>query len=162
MLGLFLITLFFLPLPVLTVAEKDKFNQILIPMVLDKTFTIEYIHSVQKTPVQEKFILAPGNKIILTETTFQSFGVGTPFLADEGTLVNKNGTFVLTDLSRSFESINLGFLPLTKHTIVYRNDTYNFSDYFKPNSLIIVQAEQYTPAKIIWQVLGCRREVRID
>lgn len=148
-----MVTLFCLPLPVLTVSEKDRANQIILPMLFDRTFNIEYIHSVQKTPVQECFVLAPDNLIQLTSTAFQSLGVGTPFLPEEGTLVNVGGTYVLSGMNRKFERINLGFMPLTKHTLVYRNKRYVFDDYFKPSSLVIVHVEQYTSAEILWQML---------
>ncbi|MCR3954900.1 MAG: DUF1850 domain-containing protein [Gudongella sp.] len=43
----------------------------------DKSFTIKYIHSVERTPVWEMYTIEEG-EIVLEETVFQSYGAGLP------------------------------------------------------------------------------------
>ncbi|WP_003542662.1 DUF1850 domain-containing protein [Desulfotomaculum nigrificans] len=152
-----LLLLFLVPLPTLLVSEQAGSPVLMLPMLFDKTCSLEYIHSVLKTPVRENFVLAPGNQLQLTSTTFKAYGVGTPYLPSEGKLENHHGEFVLTGLKRRFKEINLGFVPLNKQVLVYRGKKYPFSSYFKADSLVKIQVKPCTVAKIIWQMtLGGR------
>lgn len=145
-----LLALFLVPLPTLLVSGEQD-TVLVLPMLFDKTFSIEYTHSVLKTPVQEHFVLAPGNDLLLTSTTYKSLGVGTPFLPEEGKFENRNGQFVLTGLNRHFKEVNLGFMPLAKQALLFRGKRYNFENYFESGSLIKLHVKQYTMGKILWE-----------
>ncbi|ABO51714.1 conserved hypothetical protein [Desulforamulus reducens MI-1] len=150
--GLLLISLlamFFIPVPTLLVGQQQGKPDIVIPLIFDKTFTYEYLHSVLKTPVQENFLLAPGNNLLLTSTAFKSYGVGTPFLQGEGELENRNGQFILKGQNRRFQQLNFGVIPFTEPALLYRGGRYNFKDYFKAGSLITLKVKTLTPAKIL-------------
>ncbi|MEW6698179.1 MAG: DUF1850 domain-containing protein [Bacillota bacterium] len=147
---LVLLALFLIQVPTLLVSEQQGGAILAIPMLFNDTFTYEYIHSVLKTPVQENFILAPGHDLILTSTTYQSLGVGTPFLPGEGKLENRNGLFVLKGQNRHFPQVNLVFLPLTKQALIYREKRYNFEDYTEPGSLIKLESTSCTLVEIFW------------
>ncbi|MGM0395998.1 MAG: DUF1850 domain-containing protein [Bacillota bacterium] len=43
----------------------------------DNSFTVKYIHSVERTPVWEMYTM-DGGEIVLRETVFQSYGAGLP------------------------------------------------------------------------------------
>lgn len=148
-----LLALFLVPVPTLLVSVQNGNPVLVLPVLWEKTFTLEFTHSVLKTPVQEHFVLAPDNELLLTSTTYKSLGVGLPFLPEEGKLVNEHGVFVLTGLDRHFQEINQGFMPLAKQALLFGGKRYDFKDYFKPGSLVRLQVKQYTPAKIIWQKL---------
>lgn len=146
-----ILALFLAPIPTLLIGEQNQEPVLAIPMVGDKTFYLEFTHSVLKTPVQEYFILAPDNTLLLTSTTYKSLGVGLPFLPEEGELENKDGLFVLKGLNRKFETINQAFNPITKQNLVYKGKHYLYQDYFKSGALVRVQLKQCSLAKIIWQ-----------
>ena len=56
-----------------------------VPAAPGTSFTIHFIHSVQKTPVLENLeINDEKDGFNLLSTKYQSFGVGLPFLAEEG------------------------------------------------------------------------------
>ncbi|SHE98838.1 DUF1850 domain-containing protein [Desulforamulus putei] len=155
-----LAVLLLVPLPTLLLSSQQGEPVLLLPMLFDQSFTVEYIHSVNKTPVQEHFILAPGNDLLLTSTTFKALGVGTPFLPEEGKLENRSGVYVLSGINRHFKQINMAFMPLTRHALVYRGKRYDFKDYFPPGSLIALQAKPCSLAKII--ALNIWKEVKLD
>ncbi len=141
--------LFFYPLPVLQV--KDNNNQaLLIPLLQGKNFALEYVHSVQKTPVQEHFTIVSENQLQLTSTTYQSLGVGLPFLPSEGQLVNNQGTFELTGLNRVFREIRLGVMPVSYQGLVYNNHRYLLSNYFLSGSLVKISVQSYSPGYLVW------------
>jgi len=156
-LGLVLIILFITvaawPIPTLVVADRQGNNKIILPLIGESKFSLNYVHSVQKTPVQEHFIPAPGNQLLLTSTTYQSLGVGLPFLPEEGTLTNQNGLFVLTGLNRLYPEIHIGFMPLAQQGLSYRHRTYMFNDYFQSGSHIVVKICTYSPLKLLWALL---------
>ncbi len=159
LLGLLLasfLMLFLLPLPTLLVGEQQGATVLAIPLVLDKSFTYEYLHSVLKTPVQENFVLAPGNDLLLESTCYQSLGVGTPFLPGEGELENHNGLYVLKGQNRIFHQLNLGLVDFTEQVILYRGTRYELADFFTSGSLIELQVKNVTFAKFIWLTLERR------
>lgn len=148
-----LIALLLIPMPTLVLSVQNGDPVLLLPLVFDKSFTLEYTHSALKTPVQENFILAPGNKLILTSTIYQSLGVGLPFGDTDGHFIDKNGQFVLEGLDRQFEQINQGFMPVAKQTLIYRGKRYPYKNYFAQGSLVRVQVEKHTPVKFLWRKL---------
>ena len=65
-LGLLLVVvlaLFFVQVPTLVASEQNGDPEFAIPLLLERNFSYEYLHSVLKTPVQENFTLAPGNDL---------------------------------------------------------------------------------------------------
>ena len=71
------------------------------------TWYIEFIHSVQKTPVQEYFLVRGENDLLLEKTIYQSMGVGLPFMASEGKLkTTGDGHFVL-EMHREYQTLKL-------------------------------------------------------
>lgn len=148
----------FYPLPVLVVGEDHKPPAILVPLIEEHQITLEYFHSVQKSPVQEHFVLVPGNDLKLVSTTYQTLGVGLPFLSGEGDLVNDKGTFRLTGLNRVFREIRLAVMPVTYQGLVYGSKHYTFGDYFKSGSLVTISVQSYSPGQIVWKMITMDRE----
>ena len=68
--------------------------------------TIHFIHSVQKTPVEEFLTAYPDGHFHLTGTRYQSHGVGLPFLPEEGTFRQEGEHFVL-DMDRDYAELSL-------------------------------------------------------
>lgn len=149
----------FYPLPVLQVKEDNMNPALLIPLAQGQEFSLEYVHSVQKSPVQEHFVVVPGNHIKLVSTTYQSLGVGLPFLPSEGKLVNNQGTFELTGLNRVFREVRLAVMPVTYQGLIYNDRRYQFSNYFPSGTLIEISVQSYSPGQLIWKKLQFTREV---
>ena len=61
----------------------------------DDRFSLGYIHSVMKTPAEEFFYINNKNEIVLEKTIYESYGVGLPFLPEEGNLIVEDGKFIL-------------------------------------------------------------------
>ena len=70
--------------------------------------TIDFIHSVQKTPVREMLAVEQGGgSLELIETRYRSFGVGLPFLESEGDFRQEGSDFVLGGMERHFPGLSL-------------------------------------------------------
>ena len=71
------------------------------------TWYIEFIHSVQKTPVQEYFLVRGKNDLLLEKTIYQSMGVGLPFMASEGKLKTTGDGHFLLEMHREYQTLKL-------------------------------------------------------
>ena len=63
----------------------------------DPTFTVNYVHSVTRTPVDERYRI-DGNSIVETEIRFDQHGPGLPTEADAGAQwTRRDGRYVSDD-----------------------------------------------------------------
>lgn len=89
------------------IMRADGDREALIPQIRDEApLTIRFIHSVQKTPVEEFLTVHADGRFHLTGTRYQSQGVGLPFLPEEGTFRREGDYFVL-DMDRDFPALSL-------------------------------------------------------
>ncbi|HPF44601.1 MAG TPA: DUF1850 domain-containing protein [Syntrophomonadaceae bacterium] len=146
---LIIVLLLLISVPTLVLSKQDGTIGLLVPLFKEKEFTVEYLHSVNKTPVQEHFVPAPDNKIVLIETEFRSLGVGTPFLPEEGQLVNDQGVYRLSGMDRSFEKISYVPLAFTRHTLLAEGKKFLFSNYFADGQIAVVKIEKCTLIQLI-------------
>ena len=71
-------------------------------------FSTRFIHSVQKTPVEEFFVVNDAqNGFVLRKTRYQSFGVGLPFLSTDGEFRREGEYFVMEGMDRPMREILL-------------------------------------------------------
>ena len=71
-------------------------------------FSTRFIHSVQKTPVEEFFIVNDDcSGFILKSTRYRSFGVGLPFLESDGTFRREGDDFIMDNLNRPIKILEL-------------------------------------------------------
>ena len=87
--------------------QADGTKHILARQIRDEVpVTIHFIHSVQKTPVEEFLTVHADGHFHLTGTRYQSHGVGLPFLPEEGTFRQEGEYFVL-DMDRDYPELSL-------------------------------------------------------
>ncbi len=87
--------------------QADGAKMILAWRVRDEVpLTIHFIHSVQKTPVEEFLTAHADGHFHLTGTRYQSHGVGLPFLPEEGSFRQEGDYFVL-DMDRDYPALSL-------------------------------------------------------
>lgn len=110
-----------------------------LPLNIEEDFSLKYLHSVHHTPVKEIFQVSPARELILVATEFSSFGVGTPFLPEEGELTAINGSLLLKGPERSFPELQLRPLAFTEHQLLHRHAVYLLTDYIESGSLIILK-----------------------
>ena len=87
--------------------QADGQKTLLVRQIRDAApFTIHFIHSVQKTPVEEFLTAHADGHFHLAGTRYQSHGVGLPFLPEEGTFRQEGDYFVL-DMDRDYPELSL-------------------------------------------------------
>lgn len=68
--------------------------------------TIEFVHSVQKTPVIEELVFYE-DEFILQRTKYKSQGVGLPFDAADGNFYRDGDWFIMDDMNRPLKNFEL-------------------------------------------------------
>ena len=96
-------------------------------------FTVEYIHSVQLTPVTESYII-DGYDIILEETTFKSYGAGLPSTTPYTFEITETG-FRIYDINEKMDYLvyRTGAVR-ANHKLLFKNNTYEFLSFSKPQT----------------------------
>ena len=109
-------------------------------MTIGETWRIQYVHSVQKTPVEEYFLVTSDNKLVLYETRYQSYGVGLPFLATDGVFKQKDDYFELK-LNRIFSQVKFRTGLEAKPEAVIGGRVEPLYQYYQPGSLMVFTIE---------------------
>ena len=104
--AVFLVAFDILSAPALFLRAGDDMI-VLVRQIRDEVpVTIHFIHSVQKTPVEEFLTAHTDGHFHLAGTRYQSHGVGLPFLPEEGNFRREGDYFVL-DMERDYQELSL-------------------------------------------------------
>ncbi len=82
-----------------------------LPVSRPQAFTVRFIHSVQKTPVEEDLVAdaearGGAGEFRLLRTRYQSFGVGLPFMESEGEFHEEGDYFVFDHMDGRFPGLS--------------------------------------------------------
>ena len=107
----------------------------IVPVKPGTPFSIHFIHSVQKTPVLENLAVdADGHSFVLHSTKYQSFGVGLPFLAEEGHFYQEGDYYILDGMERHFPQLTLRTGVGTQLTLYIGRQTYRLFETYSPGT----------------------------
>lgn len=115
-----------------------------VPISAGMPFSIRFIHSVQKTPVEEFFLVNEScDGFILHATKYQSFGVGLPFSMENATFRQEGDFFVLEGIDRPLQ--NVAFRPGTETnlTLYLAGNEYRFYELVPLGSVVYVYISPY-------------------
>ena len=104
-----------------------------------KTFSLQYTHSVEKTPVIENFTILENGILLLTSTKYRSYGVGLPFLPSEGKLTVADGWLLLEDLHREYRDIRVRVGPEAELSLEYDQKFFPLYQWYPAGSLVIIR-----------------------
>ena len=102
------------------------------------SLTINFIHSVQKTPVIEELEFQNG-EFILKRTKYKSQGVGLPFDAADGKFYRDGEFFVVDEMNRRFKNLELRTGKGTQLKIFLNGREYKLYEKFPLGTKIIVK-----------------------
>ena len=100
--------------------------------------TIEFMHSVQKTPVIEELELRNG-EFVLLRTKYKSQGVGLPFDASDGNFYRDGEWFIMDNMNRHFKNLELRTGKGTQLKITLNGREFDLYKKFPPGTKIIVK-----------------------
>lgn len=121
--------------PVLLIEKNGKI--VYSREILDRKFTLTFVHSVEKTPVYELYEIQEDGSLHLYETRYSSLGAGLPS-DGEGGFEMENGLFRVK-VSRVFKEISLRVSFLDGHGLIFENgETVMFKDIAEANEPLIL------------------------
>jgi len=100
----------FFPLHVLEVRQSGGAGRIVLLQRVSPgdTFTLSFVHSVEKSEVTDYFRIDDGYRIILYQTAFGSLNAGLPAVVSEGEVLERTGRgFRLSNMRREMPEIRL-------------------------------------------------------
>ena len=100
--------------------------------------TINFTHSVQKTPVIEELEYKDG-EFVLLRTKYKSQGVGLPFDASDGKFYRDGDWFIFDDMNRRFKNLELRTGKGTQLKITLDGKIYELYKKFPLGTKIIVK-----------------------
>ena len=118
-------------------AEVEGKEEIISEVDAKKNLSLEinFIHSVQKTPVIEELIF-DGEKFILIRTKYKSHGVGLPFMESDGNFREEDGFFIVDNMNREIQNLSLRTGIGTNLTIKIDGREFKLYEKFPPGTKI--------------------------
>ncbi|MBP2641465.1 MAG: hypothetical protein H6Q66_2416 [Firmicutes bacterium] len=129
-------------IPLRIIVESDGQASLFLPTFQGDTFSLHFIHSVHKTPVWENFVVENEGQITLVSTEFESYGVGMPFLPEEGTFERKDNKILLTNLRREFARIPARVGSEARLSLLHNGEDYLLYQYFDYQALVIIHVQR--------------------
>ncbi len=108
------------------------------PVKVGEKLSISFIHSVQRTPVIENFIIEDSYSLTLDSTEYQSLGVGLPFLAEDGIFHAEQNKFVVSGMNRPHQRLSLRTGSEAKVSLTYNSQTIPLYSIFPAGTLVTV------------------------
>ena len=117
-------------------------------------FTIHFLHSWARTPVDELFQVDARNNIVLTETIYEDFGAGLPHEPEPGrsqsSMTVENGKIHIRDIDRVVPDLRIRTGRfVAAHALIYGDKRVPFSDFSAPGSVVIFKV-QSMKRYILW------------
>lgn len=107
-------------------------------------FTMSYIHSVNKSKVTDRFVITPDYEIMVTGTTFFSYGAGIPEPTPNSSerLVVYDDRIEIQNIDRVLDTYSFFVGVTADHTLKIRDHSIKFINYVDPKTLIEVSVKK--------------------
>ena len=101
---------------------------------------INFIHSVQKTPVVEELEF-DGDNFILRRTKYKSQGVGLPFMESDGNFYRDGDWFIMDDMNRHFKNLQLRTGVGTNLIVTLNGQEFKLYEKFPAGTKILIDVK---------------------
>lgn len=118
--------------------DKNDFLLDIYEFDNEKEFSIEFIHSVNKSPVIDYYTIDNNNNIIITKTTYFGFGAGvqTELNDNEQIEYGKNGEMTVTNINKVISPLIYIVGTVSHHTININNKNIILDEKYGKNTHI--------------------------
>lgn len=149
---LLLILLVCIPFRESVVIEDGQNGKLLayFPLEEDKTFHIQYTHSIHLSNVKETYQVLAGGTIRQIELMYEDTSIGMPSNAEEGeTFEIIDGTYHIRNMKRDFPLIALRVGQVAaNHKLIVYDKTVPFTSFVQPGSFVKVKEKRLA----LWQL----------
>jgi len=109
------------------------------PLAESGGFAIEFIHSVNMSPVRETFRVREG-WLVLESVRFYAFGAGVQSDLGEGQVLTRDGdAMVISGFNGALREINLMVGTVPDHVLFINNEIVNLQEHFGKNARITLR-----------------------
>jgi hypothetical protein len=137
--------------PIVTVVNiSDVAGRTLVevPVREGDLISVNYTHSVEKTPVNETYVVDKDGRLALSFATFESSGVGLPSDASYDVRQYDNGTFIVSNFNRTYDSVTYGTGNISRHRVIIDNTEYDIFDKLKKNNKFKIRIMKDSPLNV--------------
>lgn len=119
------------------------------------TFSVSYLHSVNKSPVEEFYQIQDG-QIVLTALHYDTFGVGMPTEPEQGqTMVQTPGEGIaITGYDRPLPDLCYVIGYIANHTLHLADQQIPLDSLDQPGQPLRFQVIRYKPLEALWRSLS--------
>ena len=102
-------------------------------------FSVEFIHSVNKSPVKDEFEIRSG-EIYAYKTTYSSFGAGVQTELREGETLSydKEGNMVITGFNIMYDELNIIVGTVSDHILFINGEEVSLTELCGKNKAIVI------------------------
>jgi hypothetical protein len=123
--------------------ENLKRAEILnLPIQAGEHFRIYYIHSSDKTPVQDTFQIGKAGELVLVEEAFLWYGAGLEFQNHHGIQLAYHGKWSTVRLNRVFPELVIRVGRIAKQRLILKDQSIDFDRLANPGEPIILSITQ--------------------
>lgn len=110
----------------------------------DASFTIRFLHSWARSPVDERFRLVSQDRLLLVETMYEDFGAGLPHVPESGGLMRlEGGKIRILGIDRHIPDLQVRVGRLVaNHTLLYNGKSVPLSRVVPPGAVVVFRVEQ--------------------
>ncbi len=105
-------------------------------------FAVSFIHSVNKTPVEDRYRIT-GGKIEIFETKYFGFGAGvqTELIGDQKLIMGDDGSMTITDIDTTIENLAYNISPVYDHILILGDEQISLKQLCFPQRGIVIEYE---------------------
>lgn len=136
------------PVSVIRILADDQVLST-VPVRAGEEMTLEYRHSVTRTPVREVFLLQDGGGFVLVRTEQSDFGAGLP-TDQSGSFRQEDGVYIISGIDRVLPVIPLRISEGSSQTLSIGRDIQTvFLDLVAPGTAVTVVTQRLRRAGVI-------------
>ncbi|BAI61405.1 conserved hypothetical protein [Methanocella paludicola SANAE] len=110
--------------------------------------SVNYTHSVEKTYVNETYVVDNGGRLALYSAVFESSGAGLPSDASYEIEQGENGQFIIRNYDRTYDEVTYGTGNISRHRVIIDNSEYYIYDKLKENNKFTIKISRDSPINI--------------
>ena len=106
----------------------------------DHAFSIQYTHSVNKSPVTDFFSITGSGELLLFKTAFSSYGAGIPY-ENNHSFSSESGLFILDNLDIKMDKIPVRISSVSDHRLCIFEEAVYLNDLATSGTLLFIVAK---------------------
>lgn len=105
--------------PSIIIYNKDSGKNLIYSLNPSECFTIEFVHSVNKSPVKDYYKVTNKGKILNYRTDYYNFGAGVPTELENNEVMHygENGEIIIKNIDKEFEKLEIYLSDIYDHKL---------------------------------------------